>query len=266
MKRTGLQAAWACAILAIGQSNALATDIYSEAEFRNLGLSFVDLTPGDGNAAGISVIQTAGSVATNAYDGVSALSDYKSLQFSDLAPINVNSAQGTAQASVVGSGTVSHLHSSAAVSGYQQDASGYTSVDNRYTITVQPHTSFTISGQLALQVSLSGMPSTAIGHSSGSFSLGDIGSGDISHGGGTFSANLNLGPDGSTPSPYSYDFSYTYTNNSDSIMYAGLQLSTSNLAWNTDPNTPPVPEPETYLMLGTGLLMLRAARRWRKSN
>jgi len=258
MKRQKIALLALAATAVMAGANAGATDLTSTTAFSNIGITVVDLTPSDGVAGGISITQTFSSVQANAYDGVSPASDFHSLHFSNMDPINVSASQGGAHGEIHGSGTLSSQSSSAAVSADNQNAAAFVSADNRYDVAVLPNTAFTISGHLAMSVGATGNLDFAYTNGSGIFGLNDLSIG-ANHGSGGFSYGAGFGP-------VSHDFSYTYTNNTAQTLYAEIQIGTSSSAyiWNPD-NIPAVPEPETYLMLGAGLALLGTVARRRRS-
>lgn len=244
--------------------DAMATTLSSSTEF-HINMAVTDLTPNDGVSSGYSISQTDGFGWATSFDGVSSSVDYQPVHASNMEPINVNSSQPGAQASVFGSGVLSLQSSSANIAADALNVMAGATSDNRYLVTVLPYTALTLSGTLSLNISASGDVSSAHALANGIIKFEDRDYyGADSHGFGGISANLGLSPNFPDPGSATHNFSYAFTNNTGRTLYALLNVSTDNSAyiWNPD-YVPAVPEPSSYLMLaaGLGLLGMRTVRR-----
>lgn len=252
--------------LAAAQAHAAPLVSQTSADFRDVHIAAIDLTPGDGIAGGYSVQQVFGYHNAGAWGGPAyAHGDNVTSHFSELSAFNFTATQAQLYANVQRPGGFGDLHSAASYSSSEPHAAVSADSSNHYEIAVQPHTALTLSGQLLLTLTQSGSREWSWGSSSGLFSADGWMSGANGCGFSVTAAFNSTFPAQASYAPY--NFSCTYTNNSDSVVKTDAYMDVRSYVSSFDPSVPPpVPEPAAYMMLGAGALLLgaRARRRQRR--
>jgi len=264
MKRIASAVALGSAALIATQATAATLTSQASADFRNVQLSVIDLTPNDGVAAGYTVKQLGGNDNLDVWGGTHyATDDLQEHRITDLSAFDFTAAQAQLQGNIKGAGGIGDLHSAISYTSAAGNAAAFASINNRYEFTVQPHTSLTLSGQLLLSLTQSGPRAYSWGRSSGLFDASFWQDGTHTcYNSVTLTFNSSLTAPG-THAPIS--FNCTFTNDSNSAVTTDLYLSLETAVVNADPGAPqPVPEPGSWLMLGSGLALLGAVARRRR--
>jgi hypothetical protein len=269
MKSTLLHAALFGAMLVLNPAAYAA-----QSSLTNVQLSAVDLTPDDGAAASVTLTPRPGELHASAYSA--------SFQSSDIYPSDglaheINFAQPgvVAYAGQFGGGNARN-EALANNPGSPYGASAFTNNVQRYTVTLAAHSQLVFSGSASASIAqpagsaadraefanvlvyLFDANSPFVGPQLfGAAAYQELESGVIEGG-----SSTTAGGNTNSAASSLVDFLYKFDNNSDTAQLFSLNvymMSTSN-----DHTTPAVPEPETYVMLGAGLLLVGGAARRRR--
>lgn len=242
--------------LACGAAVA-APGISASAAISHVQLGVIDLTPNDGHAAGYSAYRFLDEQAS----GLSLPDDHVNLFHPDYmsnSPKHTGVAYGASYAQTSSNGAIGEMQTAAylnAAYGPSGQLSASGTSQQRLWVTLQPHTAFYVSGHYDL-------------------SLADTGNPDkYYYGGAGVQVALLVNQDKTRSSDSIFlqdgrrnasdDFWVGYANTSDRESEVLLDFSISANAYAWAPAIPPVPEPDSYLMLGAGLLLLGAVGRRR---
>lgn len=264
MKKMTLPLAAAATLFAITGQAAHATNATASTSYA-LTLRVIDLTPGDNSAAGYTLQEYSGSGGSLRigpdYDHswISDSYSYPTVQSGNLA-----GRYGGITASVLGGPSAGGTSVNMAADSLDGQTFASTFVDWR--LVLAPNTALVISGRYDIAVGLGQDdldPSTfdAFGAFSLRGSTDDSGQGGVSD----FYVRNEYGryewEEGSTGST----FSYSLANTTDASLNASLSFYAYVEAHKYLNSTLPVPEPATYMMLGVGLAIARAAARRRRA-
>ena len=242
--------------LACGTAVA-APGISASAAISHVQLGVIDLTPNDGQAAGYSTYRFLDEQAS----GLSLPDDHVNLfqpSYMSDSPKHTGVAYGDSYAQTSSNGAIgemqvaAHLQAAYGPSG-QLDASGTS--QQRLWVTLQPHTAFYVSGHYDLRGAEIGNPDKYYsGRAVAQVSL------LVNQDKTRFSDILYL-PGGRSSASDDFWLGYANTSDRESEVLLDFSIVASTYAWA--PAIPPVPEPDSYLMLGAGLLLLGAIGRRR---
>ena len=238
-------------MLALPATFATAAAVSAGAAVTNVQFHVVDLTPDDGQAGGITYYKRESSL--NAVAG--NLSDDK--DYGDWRAASVYKSEGPNHASMTQSGNPVEMQAHAEANGGAYPTAAYGLQEGYFWLL--PHTSITMTGHIAGFVQSVGGLSYADASSfatvyfydegrPGYYTLAEI----------RKDLDLNSSPYGAV---YDEDFNLSYANNTNQA----LAIRWTNYEYTNAATTTPVPEPEGYAMLATGLLLLGAVARRRKA-
>lgn len=240
-------ALFVCLSLA-GASAHAAKNISVGASLSNASMTVIDLTPDDQQAAGYRFDHVSGSsVDATMRAPAAAWSQTESASSAGYEPVSATVVNG-ASTSVSSAGSWANLRTDVQL--YDSldpkgDASG--NVTQELSVLVAPHTQLVFSAYGEVSIASGG--NDFIGNAVTTVILGSqYWSRSMIQGGGQNDSGVR----GQT-------FSMSYVNNSDSEQYLRMYMNT--LTRSRYQGTSPVPEPETYAMLGLGMLVVGAAAR-----
>lgn len=260
MKKTVLSLLLISAALASASAQATTINAQGSADFRNMQISVIDLTPADGVTAGYSMQLGASNISAGAWAGPGYASQSINQSINNLNSFDITAAQATLSANVQRTDHLDSLHAAVSYSSAASNAGVNAGIRDRYVFTVQPGTTLVLTGQAQLALSLNTADNwtyifnnallSGDGWTSGANSCGVI-------------LNTNYLPAAGLPSNAApSNFSCSFTNSGTTAVQTQLSFTLNSSAYREGPDAPPVPEPQTYLMLGAGLgLMGMLSRR-----
>lgn len=243
--------------LALSGSSALAASgIAASASISHSKLTVIDLTPDDGKAAGYAYDDhsSRSNVDASVTAPATTWARNEEARNTDFAPIGASISYGTSASSSsagkFGEARIgTQLHESL---GDRGSATG--NIIQQATIRVDPHTQLIYSGygEVSLTDATQYGSNVFVGEAVALVGFGDE----------RWIRGMGQGGAVNFSGVRSGEFSLSFYNNSDKMEYVSLFV---NMLTRTAYHAPsPVPEPETYAMLGLGMLVVGAAARRRR--
>jgi hypothetical protein len=263
MRFCTIRAALAAALLLSGAAAQAAT-ASATASFSNLRTTVIDLTPGDGQAAGISFAPDHSSLSVQmiAHGAWVAGTGYRYGNSGVADSFSVaDSSTGVGFASRDGSPGNVYAHSVAPQSALP--GSNETGSNSQYLakLTFAAHTAATLTMNMDIQLATDGNAVSSAG------AYADIGVSTLDSRE-VWDKNRNVEIVGSNQQFHlNKDFTFNYSNDSDAAVtfwfFTNVSADTSG-SYNGHVPIDPVPEPSSYAMLGVGLALMGALARKRK--
>lgn len=257
-----LAAALAASLALLSQGSAMAAGT-ATASISNVQFGVLDLTPGDGVAAGYSI----DDFSTRLYANLRSWTEDESEMIwpNPYMPASVGYERGSSHAWSSSGGAIGELASDAAAHPNLDIGTRLiTSSLQEISVTLRPHSLLMVSGHfsvLAERAPGGGMDFSASGQTRA----------DLETDGNRYSAGryFSVYPGEDTSDGWEQDFALTYGNNSNHDIELSLSFYTHA---NADTQRAPfavspvsaVPEPGTWAMLGTGLALVGFAARRRR--
>lgn len=251
---TTVAAALFCLSLALsGASAHAAPGIAASASVSNSKLTVIDLTPGDGQAAGYSFDSSGSRLDASLTSRYAGWTRQENFSNSDFAPIAAAVSHGTSTSSSTAS-KFGEVRTDLQLYDSFDGGNAMGNVVQSAFIRVDPHTQLIYSGHGEVSIS----DATQYGHDA---FLGNV-EATVWFGDARFVRGMAQGLVRYDTGVRSGDFSLSYVNNSDRAETITVLVNVLNRAAYYAPS--PVPEPATYAMFGIGALLVGALGRRRR--